>query len=341
MIACFCLCLPPQLPDASRDGSMGSMDGLRPLPTADDDMRETARARLAAHLLRRLPGPGDHHSLVPGLSLYRRDGFCPPVSTLYEPSLSLVVQGRKRVVLGAETHEYGAGEFALTSVDLPTIAQVLDGAETYPFLSILLKLDPTAVKAMAAEIDLEGIPVTVAGSAMAVGTASANLLDAISRLAALEDCPGDIPILGRMALREIVYRLLTGPASARLRLMVTSGTRCERIGQAIEWLRHHFAEPVRVETLAETAAMGVSTFHHHFVAITRMSPLQYQKRLRLHEARRLMLAEGLDAAAAAFRVGYESATQFSREYRRLFGAPPIRDVAALRGPTPAPVMAAE
>lgn len=312
------------------------MDGAHTLLAADDEVRETARARLAARLLRCLPGPGDHHTPVPGLSLYRRDGFCPPVSTLYEPSLSLVVQGRKRVVLGSETHEYGAGEFALTSVDLPTIAQVLDGRETYPFLSILLKLDPATVKAMAAEIDLEGAPIAVAGSAMAVGPASADLLDAVSRLAALEDRPDDIPILGRMALREIVYRLLTGPAGARLRLMVTSGSRCERIGHAIAWLRDHFAEPVRMEALADMAAMGVSTFHHHFVAITRMSPLQYQKRIRLHEARRLMLAEVLDAAAAAFRVGYESPTQFSREYRRLFGAPPIRDVAALRGAIHAP-----
>jgi len=316
------------------------MDGSTGTPAAEDAEREGARTRLAARLLRLLPEPSDHSSPVPGLSLHRRDGFCPPASTLYEPSLSLVVQGRKQVVLGAERQEYGAGQFALTAVDLPTIAQVLDGSESYPFLSVLLKLDPVTVKAMAAEIDLEGVP-AAGGSAMAVGTASAELIDAVARLAALGDRPDDIPILGRMALREIVYHLLTGPTGARLRHMVTAGSRCERVGQAVHWLREHYAEPVRVEALADLAGMGVSTFHHHFVAITRMSPLQYQKRIRLHEARRLMLAEGFEAAGAAFRVGYESPTQFSREYRRLFGAPPMRDVAALRGATYPPVAAAE
>lgn len=289
------------------------------------------RAGLAGRIFRHLPGPGDHDSAVPGLSFYRRDQFCEPTSALYEPSLSLVIQGRKRVVLGAETYEYGAGSFVLTAVDLPTIAQVLDGSESYPFLSMMLKLDLAVVQEVGGEIDLHGVHAGGVPSAMAVGSVTADLLDAITRLAALSDAPRDIPIMGRLVLREIVYRLLVGPAGARLRQIAMQGTRSHRIAGVIAWLRRHHAEPVRIEALAEMAAMGVSTFHHHFSAITRMSPLQYQKQIRLHEARRLLLTEPVDAGTAAFRVGYESVTQFSREYRRLFGNPPIRDIALLRG----------
>ncbi len=268
---------------------------------------------------------------MPGLSFYRRDGFCEPVSALYEPSLSLVVQGRKRVVLGSETYEYDAGRFMLTSVDLPTIAQVLDAGETQPFLSIMLTLDLAAVREVGGEIDLHGLHADCGGSGMMIGSVTADLLDAIMRLAALSDTPRDIPVMGRLVLREIVYHLLVGPAGAQLRQIAKQGTQCNRIAGVIAWLREHYAEPVRVEALADMAAMGVSTLHHHFSAITRLSPLQYQKQIRLHEARRLLLTEAMDASTAAFRVGYESVTQFSREYRRLFGNPPIRDIALLQG----------
>jgi AraC-like DNA-binding protein len=301
-------------------------------PSADrgDDACAVLRDRLADRMLRHLPEPGDHLSAVPGLSFYRRDGFCAPVSALYEPSLSLVVQGRKRVVLGTETYEYDAGRFILTSVDLPTIAQVLDGSAAYPFLSMILKLDPATVQEVSGEIDLHGIRPDGAGSGMATGSVTADLLDAILRLAALADVPRDIPIMGRLALREIVYRLLVGPAGAQLRQIATLGTQCNRIAEVISWLREHHAEPIRIEMLAEMAAMGVSTLHHRFKAVTRLSPLQYQKRIRLHEARRLLLTEPVDASTVAFRVGYESVTQFSREYRRLFGNPPVRDIALVR-----------
>jgi len=296
-----------------------------------DDQPALARARLAEHVLRRLPNAGDDISAVPGLSFYRRDGFCEAVSALYEPSLSLVVQGRKRVVLGSETYEYDAGRFMLTSVDLPTISQVLDGSETHPFLSMMLKLDLAVVQEVGGEIDLQGILTSGAGSGMMIGSITADLLDAIVRLAALADVPRDIPIMGRLVLREIVYRLLVGPAGGQLRQIAMQGSRCNRIASVIAWLREHYAEPVRIEMLADMAAMGVSTLHQHFNAITRLSPLQYQKQIRLHEARRLLLTEPMDASTVAFRVGYESVTQFSREYRRLFGNPPIRDISLLRG----------
>jgi AraC-like DNA-binding protein len=296
-----------------------------------EDERASLRARLAERMLRHLPEPGDHISAVPGLSFYRRDSFCEPVSALYEPSLSLVVQGRKRVVLGPETFEYDAGYFILTSVDLPTIAQVLDGSEAYPFLSLILKLDLATVQEVSGEIDVHGIRAGGAGSGMTIGSVTAELLDAIVRLAALADKPRDLPIMGRLVMREVVYRLLVGPAGAQLRRIATLGTQCNRIAAVIAWLREHYAEPLRIETLAEMGTMGVSTLHHRFKAITRMSPLQYQKRIRLHEARRLLLTEPVDASTVAFRVGYESVTQFSREYRRLFGNPPGRDISLMRG----------
>lgn len=293
-----------------------------------DDERSVARARLAACVLRHLAQEGDCYSAVPGLSLHRRDAFCEPVCAFYEPSLSLVVQGRKRVLMGSEAYEYDAGRFMLTSVDLPTISQVLDGTKAKPFLSIMLKLDLAVVQEVRGEVDLHGLH--GGGSGMMIGTVTADLLDAIVRLAALADAPKDIPVIGQLAVREIVYRLLVGPAGAQLRQIAMQGTRCNRIARAIAWLRENYAEPVRIEVLADMAAMGVSTFHHHFSAITKMSPLQYQKRIRLHEARRLLFTESLDASTVAFRVGYESGTQFSREYRRLFGNPPIRDISLLR-----------
>jgi AraC-like DNA-binding protein len=300
-------------------------------PNGHDEEREVLRARLAQRMLHHLPEPGDHLSAVPGLAFYRRDGFCEPVSVVYEPSLSVVVQGRKRVMLGTEFYEYDAGRFVLTSVGLPTIAQVLDGSEAYPFLSMKLELDLASVREVSGEIDMLGINPGSTGAGMTVGSMTAELLDAIVRMAALADVPRDIPIVGRLALREVLYRLLVGPAGAQLRQMATLGTQGNRVAGVIVWLREHYAEPIRIEMLAEMAAMGVSTLHHHFKSIARMSPLQYQKQIRLHEARRLLLTEPVDAGTAAFRVGYESVTQFSREYKRLFGNPPGRDIAQMRG----------
>jgi AraC-like DNA-binding protein len=295
----------------------------------DEDVRATLHTRLAERIRRHLPQAGDHDSAVPGLSFYRRDAFCPPVSTLYEPSLSMVVQGRKHVLLGAQSYEYGAGSFMLTSVDLPIIGQVLDADAELPFMSALLRLDLAMVKEVGGEIDLHGVQAGAIEAGVVVGATTAELLDAMLRLTALADTPRDIPIMGQLVLREIIYRLLMGPTGGHLRQIAMQGSRCGRIATVIAWVREHYAEPLRIEALAEMAAMGVSTLHHHFSGVTRMSPLQYQKHIRLHEARRLLLTERLDAASAAFQVGYESVTQFSREYRRLFGNPPMRDIALL------------
>lgn len=309
------------------------MNGARPLAGSDEDSEGASlRARLRSHLLAHLPEAGDHVSALPGLALYRRDGPTEPASMLYEPSVGVVVQGRKRVVLGSDAYEYDAAKFVLTTMDLPTISHVLEANPSRPCLSMMLKLDFAVVRAVGGEIDLQGLAATSnAESGMTFGYVPTELLDAFVRLLALTDRPQDIAIIAPLVLREITYRLLTGPSGGHLRRIARQDHRYDKILAAIAWLREHYAEAIRVEALAEISAMGVSTLHHHFSAITHMSPLQYQKHIRLHEARRLLLTERLDATSAAYRVGYESVTQFSREYRRLFGNPPIRDISLLRG----------
>jgi len=288
------------------------------------------RATLARRITDDLPGDGEISSPVPGLMMVRRNDPCDAVSALYEPSLALVAQGRKRVTLGTESMKYDPDHFLLTAVDLPTMSQVVEADPARPFLSIMLKLDLSTAQEIAAEIDTLGLGADGVRVPMALGAVTPDLLEAVVRLTALADRPGDIPFMGRLLMREITYRLLLSPAGAWLREIAMLGTRCNRIASVIAWLRENYARPVRVEELAEMATMGVSTLHHHFSGITRMSPLQFQKQIRLHEARRLLLVEPIDAATAALRVGYESATQFNREYRRLFGNPPIRDIAMIR-----------
>jgi AraC-like DNA-binding protein len=301
-----------------------------PIPDGERQRLTRLQETLAQRISRLLPGDDEHYSAVPGLILVRRDSPCEAVSALYEPSLALPVQGRKRVILGTDRIEYDADHFLLTSVDLPTMSQVIEAGPGCPFLAIMLKLDLTIAQEVAAEIDRQGIANGAPRSPMALGAVTADLLDVVIRLEGLADRPGDIPFMQKLLMREVIYRLLLSPAGAWLREIAMLGTRCNRIAGVIAWLRENHARPVRVEELAEMAAMGVSTFHRHFSGITRMSPLQFQKQIRLHEARRLLLTEPIDAATAALRVGYESPTQFNREYRRMFGNPPIRDIANLR-----------
>jgi len=296
---------------------------------------ETAavRAELGKRIGRHLDATGENGTAIAGLNLYRCTNVTPAYSTIYEPSLAMIVHGRKRIVVGDEAHIYDESRFLLTAVDMPTIACFLEASPEQPHLAIMLKLDLAAVRQLMGEIDMAAIDTGGAGGAMTIGPATLDLVDAVNRLVGLLDTPHDIPVLGKLVEREILYRLLTGPTGARLRQTVSLGTQTHRAARVIAWLRENFALPVRIEALAEVAGMGVSTLHHHFRELTAMSPLQYQKHLRLHEARRLMLSEAIDAGSAALRVGYESPTQFSREYRRLFGAPPKRDVEALRAET--------
>jgi AraC-like DNA-binding protein len=304
--------------------------------TPEDDARreETreVRERLAETIQHLLGDRDDLESPDVGLALARRLGPTSPTPYQYEPSLAMIIKGRKRVIVGDSTYWYDESTFLLTAVNLPTITEVLAGSTEAPYISIMWKLDLAAAKQLIAGIDADE-PSVPPGSAMAVGPATKPLFDALGRLIDLIDTPADAAVLGDLLQREMLYRVLTSPAGARLRQIVRIGTQSNRVARAVTWLRENYAAPLRVEDLAQLSGMGVSTLHHHFRVLTSMSPLQFQKHLRLHEARRLLLSEDVDAGTAAVHVGYESATQFSREYRRLFGAPPIRDVKALRLPT--------
>jgi len=272
---------------------------------------------------------------VPGLTLTRRTGPTTPTSGTYEPSVCVVAQGRKRVTLGQTMFIFDESRFLLASLDLPIIGQVIEASEAKPYLGLLLKLEMPVVRELLSREEIP--PMSSDSPAMATGETTAELLDACCRLVGLLDKPEDIPFLSGLIQREIIYRVLQAPAGARLRAIATLGDQSHRTAKAIAWIRTNYAKPLRVEELAQLAGMGVSTLHNHFRALTAMSPLQYQKQMRLHAARGRMLMDGLDAASAAFEVGYESASQFNREYSRFFGQPPMRDIRTLRSPSALPL----
>ena len=305
-------------------------------PPADAARMEGARRALAEGILRHATdGEPRFPEALPALMLFRSSSASGPVCGIYQPGVALIVQGRKEVLLGTDRIIYGPHDVLVSALNLPAVAQVLDASPERPYLSLMLRLDPHEIARLM--VDGHVPPPRPQTNARAMGTSGLTwpLLDAFQRLLALLDEPDSIAALAPLVQREILYRLLTGDHGERLRQIGTAGTQSHHIGRAIDWLQTHFAQPLRVEELASHARMSVSTFHHHFRALTAMSPLQYQKWLRLNEARRAMLAERLDASTAAFRVGYESASQFSREYSRQFGAPPMRDMAGLRRDTQA------
>ncbi len=288
-------------------------------------------AELATRIDRLTGHDGVFPTAVAGLSFGRVSAPTEPITVLYEPALCVIAQGRKRVILGDEVYFYDPAHFLLVSVDLPVLAEVVEAAPAEPYLSVKVDLDPAVVGELLMDGDLAATPsAEPPGRGLVVSRLDAPLLDAVGRLVGLLEAPRDIAALAPLVRREITYRLLTGAQGPRLRQIATEGGRAERIVRAIDWFRHNFAQPLRIEDVARGVHMSPSSFHHHFKAVTALSPLQYQKRLRLHEARRLMLGEALDASAAAYRVGYESPSQFSRDYRRAFGEPPGRDLARLR-----------
>jgi AraC-like DNA-binding protein len=274
---------------------------------------------------------------VPGLLLSRRTAPTAPTSATYEPSLAVVAQGRKRATLGGTTFIFDESRYLLTSLDLPVICNVIEASEEVPYLCFVLKLEMPIIRELLSQEEIQSPATETDRPAMATGETTAELLDACVRLVTLLDTPRDIPFLSSLIQREIIYRILRGPEGARLRAIATLGDQSHRAAKAIAWVRTNYATPVQVEDLAKVAGMGVSTLHHHFRALTAMSPVQYQKRLRLHAARERMLMDGLDAASAAFEVGYESASQFNREYARFFGQPPMRDIRNLRTPGALPL----
>jgi AraC-like DNA-binding protein len=303
-------------------------------PTTQDAPAAPQLIPLRADLLRKIsshtPEEGDTPTLVPGLRLYRRSEPTACATATYQPSFILFVQGRKRINLGKTVLTCNNSTFLLTSIDLPVVSQVIDATPQAPLLGLILALEMAEVRKILSEEEFRPAEEPSNARGMAIGTITVEILSACSRLIDLLDAPHDIPFLGSLIQREIIYRLLRSPQGGHLRAIATLGEQGHRTARAVSWLRTNYAKPLRVEQLASMAQMGVSTLHHHFRSLTAMSPLQYQKHLRLHVARERMLHQGLDAASAAFEVGYESASQFNREYARFFGLPPMRDVKAHR-----------
>jgi AraC-like DNA-binding protein len=299
-------------------------DALRPNPPRQ------LRPELAGKIASLIGNEENQITEIPGLSLHRRTAPTPPCHTTYHPGIIVVAQGSKQVNLGKSSFIYDETHYLLTSVDLPIVSWVAEATQEVPCFVLSLKLDMSMVRELLSRDEIH-IPDAPSDSpAMSIGETTPEFLSACCRLLDLLSSPQDIPFLHGLIQREIIYRVLQGQVGARLRAIATLGDQSHRTAKAIAWISANYTKPLRVEKLAQLASMGVSTLHHHFRMLTAMSPLQYQKQIRLQTARNLMLNNGLDASSAAFEVGYESATQFNREYSRFFGQPPIRDVRGLR-----------
>jgi AraC-like DNA-binding protein len=269
-------------------------------------------------------------TVVPGLILHQRTTPTPPCALAYAPGLIVMAQGRKRIELGQKTFQHDESRYLLTSLDLPCIGQVIEASQERPALAFSLKLELPLVREIIMREDVPILDSPPNTPAMTTGEVTVELLDACCRLMDLLASPKDAPFLGGLIQREMIYRILQRPEGARLRAITTHGEQSHRIAQAIAWLQAHYEKSLKIEELAQIARMGVSTFHHHFRDMTAMSPVQYQKQLRLQAARSRMLTDDLDASTAALKVGYESVSQFNREYSRLFGQSPMRDIRSLR-----------
>jgi AraC-like DNA-binding protein len=296
----------------------------------ENSSMEVALEALGKSIARWTAEDGPLVTAIQGFLLSRRSAPTQPMRTMYEPSICLVAQGAKRVLLGDDTYVYDVHHSLITSMDLPTVVQVIQASREKPCLSLVLKLDLREISQLMADSNLPPPRAQESSRGMATTEVTLPLLTAFQRLIDLLDEPKDIPILAPIIQREIYYRLLVGDQGARLRQMASAESHNHQIAQAIDWLKSHYTLPLRIDDLAARVHMSTSAFHHHFRRLTAMSPLQFQKWLRLNEARRLMLTEHFNAATAAFRVGYESPSQFSREYRRFFDEPPLRDITTLR-----------
>ncbi|EOV0049503.1 AraC family transcriptional regulator N-terminal domain-containing protein [Vibrio parahaemolyticus] len=295
-----------------------------------DAYRAFATQKLAK-LIDRWTGNGNQYDTpISGLRFSRWTTPTPPTSYTHNPSICLIAQGRKRVLLGEESFIYDANHFLISSVDLPIIANIIEASEEQPYLGLIMELDLTEISQLIVDSELAFTQSKEAQKGIAVGELSESLLDAFVRLAELLDEGQNIKILAPIIKREICYRLLMSEQGTRLHQIVTAGSHSHQIAKAIDWLKNNFVKPLSVGDLASFTGMSKSSFYTHFRSMTSMTPLQFQKKLRLSEARRLMLTENLDAMAATFKVGYESPSQFSREYSRLFGAPPSKDIKSLR-----------
>lgn len=298
-----------------------------------DPTLEQQRQELAGLIQRHAKGPHDPASAIDDLYLTRYEEDVRGMPALAQPALCILAQGSKTLFLGDERYTYDPLHYMVVSVTLPITGAILQASPEHPCLGLRLDIDPAQISQLIAESGPMLVPNQSAGRGLFVEKSDPQLLDTLLRLLRLLDTPRDIAVLAPLVRRELMYRVLRGPQGWRLYEIALSNSQTHRVCQAIAWLNRHYQEPLRIEDLAREVNLSTSTLHHRFKAVTSMSPLQYQKQLRLQEARRLMLNDGLEAAVAGYRVGYESPSQFSREYSRLYGAPPIRDVARLRAST--------
>lgn len=296
--------------------------------------------RAIAALIARHGNEGWTSTALPGATLVKASHPSEPVQVIYEPLVCFVAQGSKTAALGERLFSYAAGDHLVVTVDLPVTGHVVQASPEAPYLALALRVAPAAVAALLVDMSAPSGGAREPDVGLSVAAASPDLLDAVLRFLQLLDRPADIPVLAASIEREILWRVLNGRQGSMLRRLGSVDSRLFQVSRAIRWLRTHYAEPVRIEALARVAGMSASAFHRHFRAVTAMSPLQYQKRIRLQEARSRLLARPGDAAGVGFSVGYDSPSQFSREYRRLFGAPPARDVARLLARPRAPDYAA-
>ena len=291
---------------------------------------EVAREEIIERLIDATGTDGAFVDVLPGLSLARSSTENDTMCSVQKPSFCFVAQGNKRALLGDKVFRYDPLNYLIFTVDLPLSFQIRDATEENPYLGFALELDPALVASVLAESGLQLKKGEASVTAMDAAAIDADMLDAVARLIRLIDSPGEQTVLLPLIQREIVFRLLAGGQGARLSHLVAA-TDTRRISRAIAMLKENFDRQLRIDEIAREIGMSVSGFHQHFKNVTAMSPLQYQKQIRLQEARRLMIGENLDAATAGFRVGYEDPSYFSRDYKKQFGAPPQRDIASIRG----------
>ncbi|MDQ0200407.1 AraC family transcriptional regulator [Neobacillus ginsengisoli] len=284
-----------------------------------------------AELIERYSGQdGVHATGVPSLYFIRRSHVTGPNHSVYKPSLCIIVQGAKEVMLAQERFRYSPSDYLVASVDLPVAGQVVEASSDVPYLALNLVFTPSQILDVLRDFKIQGGKKENAKRAMFVSPMELSMLDAVIRLARLLDNPDDIPVLGPLFTKEILYRVFQGPHGDVLKQMAIEGSSTYLIRDVIEQIMKNYDRSFRIEELAEIANMSVASLHRHFKEVTAMSPIQFQKQLRLQEARRLLLSESTDAADVAFQVGYESPSQFSREYSRMFGFPPKEDIKRLR-----------
>lgn len=285
---------------------------------------------LAAIIDRYCGEDGIHPTPIPGLNFFRLSSPSAPACSVVKSVFAVIAQGAKRVVLADEAYEYDSRHYLVTSVGLPLLAQVTEASPETPYLGLGLELDPLKISELMNKLPPAQPSPAGSSRGLAVSRVTPSIGDAVLRLARLVETPADVPVLAPLVEQELLYFLLTGEQGSRLCEVAVKGSLGHRVSRAIHWVNENYGLTMAIDELASAASMSKSSLHHHFKALTSMSPLQYQKVLRLQEARRLMLVEQLDAASACHRVGYESPSQFSREYRRMFGAPPLKDIALMR-----------